>query len=165
MALPFDRSIRSLRADSEGTMLAVLVVAVVMLALWTIWFLFAPIPRYATGQVVGMNRSGALIAVFPNQTRLQPGQFARVHRTDGMAETDLSAPAMVMLIERTGDGAQWAAEIAALSDVWFSRQDVDAAAPLLVDVEVEQVSPAQLVLRASGQWIDAPSVRLSPQTR
>jgi hypothetical protein len=166
MSLPFKRSLRALQADSEVTMLAVLGVAIILLALWTVWFLFASIPRYATGQVIATNRSGSLIATFPLQTRLQPGQFARVHRAEPPDDGDLSAPAIVMLVERSTSGDRLAVELAAISDFWFSRTDVDAAVtPLLVDVEVEQVSPAQLVLRASGQWIDGPSVRLSPQSR
>jgi hypothetical protein len=181
MALPFNRSIRALRSDREGFALTMLALAVVLLFFWAIWFLFAPIPRYETGQVVGVNRSGALIAIFPAQARLEPGQLAQVRLSSeqgslspsagmaGMVAGGSSRPilAMVMFVEQNDRSNQITAELATLSDpsrdmggesgeaiLRSLAQDVGGGrSPVRVEVEVGQISPAQLILRAAGQWM------------
>jgi hypothetical protein len=73
---------------------------------------------------------------------------------------------MVMLVDSKEVDGQIAVQLASLGDERFEREQVTgAASPLVVDVEVEQLSPAQVVLRSSGQWIDTPSIQLSPQSR
>lgn len=179
MALPFNRSVRALRSDREGFALTMLALAVVLLFFWAIWFLFAPIPRYETGQVVGVNRSGALIAVFPAQARVEPGQLAQVGLGSGQGSLSPSAGmagmvaggssrpilAMVMFVEQNDRNNQLTAELATLSDPSRDMGGESGEAILRslaqnvgggrspVRVEVGQISPAQLILRAAGQWI------------
>jgi hypothetical protein len=170
MSLPFESSIRSLRADREWPALTVLVCAIVLLGLWMAWFLWAPIPRYETGTVVGTKRSGAIVAQFPAvaQTYLKAGQAAFVHQEvqAGSDRAGESEPVMVMLVDRAPLDGKIGVELASLAkDPAEWGKATNSNSPLVVDVEVEQLSPAQVVWRSSGQWIDTPLVRLSPQSR
>jgi hypothetical protein len=69
MSLSFARSTRALHADRERPTLTVLLFAILLLVLWSIWFFWAPITQYETGRLVGATRRGMLVAVFPATAR------------------------------------------------------------------------------------------------
>lgn len=169
MSIPFGHSIRSLRSDREWSALAILISAILLLILWLVWFFGAPILVYETGEVVGATRDGTLLANFSaaSSNRLQPGQLATVRAQLGTepGSADESLPAMVMLVESDSLDKPVVVELAALSDRWLNRDGLpNVTNPLVVEVEVGQISPAQWVLNVSGQWVDAPSVLLRPQS-
>jgi hypothetical protein len=174
MSIPFGNSIRSLRSEREWSALAILISAILLLVLWLGWFFWAPILVYETGEVVGATRDGTLLASFSASAsdRLRPGQLAMVHTQFDSEQnaTDEVVPVMVMLVNRSGtdssrSDSEVVVELSVISDRWLNLDylttDPD---PVRVEVEVGQISPAQWVLNISGQWIEAPSVRLRPQS-
>lgn len=182
MSLPFDRSIRALQSGQEWPALALLASAGLLLMLWTIWFLTAPIARYETGKIVGTTRAGAFIANFSSTTAsaLQPGQVALLRwraagddsqaSDTGGSDTPAAVPALVMLVDQPDRNGQVAVELAPLLDLSdgldvFAAPDAGGSPTLTAEVEVERLSPAQWVWRASGQWIDSAQVVLRPQTQ
>jgi hypothetical protein len=176
MSLPFARSTRALQMDRERPALVVLVLAMLLLGLWAAWFFWAPVTLYETGQIVGATRRGTLIAAFPAQAaaRLQPGQLALLRPQGKLANLRLSSgrsqgeaiPAQVMEVRNKVANGQIQADLYPMSaqepnfSVSAAQQD-----PIEVTVEVEHISPAILVWRASGQAVDTPSVLLSPQAQ
>ena len=55
-------------------------------------------------------------------------------------------------------------ELQPLSMARFDRNQEESGG-LVAEVEVERISPAQWIWRASGQWIDTASVLLRPAAR
>jgi hypothetical protein len=182
MSLPFERSVRALKSDREWPALAVLGSAAVLLALWAFWFFTAPIARYETAPVTGVTRDGAFVATFPGSalSSLRPGQMALLRwqaaggASQGGAATASAAsqvtPALVMLLDPSSTDSQVAVELVALAEQPFAAgllvgEGADSTASIVAEVEVEYLSPAQWVLRASGQFIDTPQVLLRPQAR
>lgn len=169
MSMPFAHSIRALHTDREGPAVIILISAMLLLALWLLWFLWASIPLYESGQVIGVTRYGALIANFSGQpsTQIQPGQTALIRSlstVDGV-ETVQTTPALVMLVNPGGESGELSVELASLSDQWLALERMAAdGSPLRADVEVDRLSPAQWIWRASGQWIDTPPVVLNPSS-
>lgn len=180
MPLPLDHSIRALQSDREWPALAILLSAGVLLVLWAFWFFAAPLARYETGTVVGMTRDRTYVANFPStaSAALLPGQMALLRWHDAGDEQQAGAAtgygrmggvaAMVMLVDNSTVDGQISVELAPLdelpADLSFGAGPTGSA-PIVAEVEVENLSPAQWVWRASGQWIDTPQVLLRPQSQ
>lgn len=166
MALPFARSTRALHTDHQRPALIVLGFALLLLVLWTAWFLWAPISLYETGQIVGATRRGTLVAAFSPEAaaRIQPGQSALLRPQGELAKQTKAIPAMVMEIRSKAVENQIQVVLYPLSDQQMNNSLVADPKGQAV-VEVEQVSPAKLVWRASGQWVDTPAVVVNPQTQ
>ena len=170
MAIPFAQSMRSLHADRGTPSLAGLGIAIVLLAAWSVWFFWAPITRYETGTIVRTTRDGNVVAEFPAQAldAIAQGQTAYIRLHGALASQVGAIPALVAsVIGPTSNTlntdtfqvslfVQWDAVSAAIPAPEFVGE---------VEVEVESVSPATLVARASGQFVDTPSVSFSPQRR
>jgi hypothetical protein len=169
MSIPFGNSIRSLRSEREWSALAILIGAILLLVLWLGWFFWAPILVYETGEVVGATRNGTLLASFSASAsdRLRPGQLAMVHTQFDIEQnaTDEVVPVMVMLVDSSRSDREVVVELSVLSDRWLNLDYLTSVTdPVRVEVEVGQISPAQWVLNISGQWTEAPSVLLRPQS-
>lgn len=168
MSIPFNQSIRSLRADREWSALTALLSAILMLILWLVWFVWAPIPLYEYGEVVGISRSGMLLARFSDSasTRLQPGQPALLklqNATEGNRANQAISAFVMDIGSREGDNTVTIA-VSMLPDSWFEGKEIaNDAGTVLVEVEVAQISPAQWFFSFSGQWVDTSSVLLRPQ--
>lgn len=154
---------RSLTGDSYRPSLAGLLIATVLLLAWAGWFLWAPITVFATGQIVSATGDGMVTALFDSKgaAHLQTGQPALIRPQDTNTGVDGVIHAKVANI--TPRGAQTRvvlyAQLTPTNARIFTNNLTGA-----VDVEVEHTSPAMLVWRASGQFIDTPAVSLSPQT-
>jgi len=80
--IAFARTIRALDADDfRGSKLG-LFFAIVLLTLWTWWFLTPSIPQYETTPHVELNRNSAQ-ADFPPNSQIHPGQRAHITTSDG----------------------------------------------------------------------------------
>jgi hypothetical protein len=161
MTMPFDHTVRSLRSDREWPAAVLLVAAVLLLGLWGAWFVGAPLVRFESGSVIGITRSGALIAAFPSaaQKTLQTGQRALVR--PATPATTAAMPAWVAAVQASPEETQTLVELQPLTMVRFDRNQEESGG-LVAEVEVERISPAQWIWRASGQWIDTASVLLRP---
>lgn len=164
MSIVFPRSMRSLNADSfRGSILGLALVAAFLVA-WFAWFFLARVAVYEVADTarlevdtlgrVGPRGGFKVIANFPPAAlgRLQPGQPARL-RLHGYPWTQYgSLAATVARVEDEVQDGYVQVELAV-------NPDPASAIPLqddllgTVEVEVDRVSPATLVLRAAGQRI------------
>jgi len=164
MAIPFSQSMRSLQADRGYASLFGFGIAFVLFALWSVWFFLAPMTRYETGAIVETTRDSRVVAQFPAQAAqsVRSGQRARIHPNDAMTGGVGMIPAVVAsYVDSTPD-----------NDLRFSFYvDWDAVPESLlaydlsgeVAVDVERVSPATLVVRASNRLLDSSAASLNPQ--
>lgn len=140
---PFSRTMRSLDADSFGPSLVALIFAMLILFFWSFWFFFAQIPLTETSQSIEMVDAQNMVAFFPAQTvgRIEEGQPAYIH-LEGFQTTVV--PAIIMQIDiENGE-----VELFADDDFVFSDGVMEGVKQ--VEIEVEQISPATLIMRASG---------------
>lgn len=170
MAIPFSQSTRALSADRGIPSIIGLIIAIALCTIWAAWFFYAPITRYATGTIVGATREGNIIAEFAAQEleSIRPGQSAyiRLHGSE-----DSLTGSILGMVSRIIEPASSQLSKDSFSVLLFAQGDV-AAAEIearefagVVEIEVETVSPAMLVARASGQFVDTPSLSLGPQSR
>jgi hypothetical protein len=168
MSMPFTRSIRALRTDREWPALTILISALALLGLWLIWFSWASIPLYETGRITNVSRYGVIIALFSTEaaTHLQPGQVGLIRSMEESNTEELAqgSPAMVMLVNHSDENGQVEVELASLSSQEFALEELGDGTSS-VQIEVDRLSPAQWIWRASGQWIDTAPVTLSPQSQ
>ncbi|MCB0124754.1 MAG: hypothetical protein KDE58_21005 [Caldilineaceae bacterium] len=172
MALPFSQSMRALQADRAVSTTVGLAVGLTVLVLWGIWFFWAPITRYETGTVIGLTRDGRVVAEFSAQATdaIWQGQpaYIRLHipsAINGATGSDYatsaieSVPAVVANV--LGRSAPDRVQISFTPQIYTPALEPALAGE--VAVEVERVSPATLVARATGQWVDTAPVTFSPQ--
>lgn len=157
---------RSLKADSYRPSLAGLIMATLLLTAWAAWFFLARITLQETGQIVGVTRQGTIAAQFPTEAlaHIQRGQPAFL-RLDAVTEDQaVPIPAMVVNVDRKAQEEQGQVEVFPLPEA-AARMPLPDNLTGQVDVEVERLSPAALVVRTSGQLIDTAPVSLSPWDR
>ena len=172
MALPFSQSMRALQADRAVSTMVGLAIGLPLLVLWGIWFFWAPITRYETGRVIGLTRDGRVVAEFSTQATdaIRQGQpaYIRLHvpstinataGTGSVAAAIESVPAIVANV--LGRSAPDRVQISFTPQIYTPALEPALAGE--VAVEVERVSPATLVARATGQWVDTAPVTFSPQ--
>lgn len=157
MSSPFTHSLHSLQTDRNRISLLALGLASLLFLGWLMWFLGAPITLYETGQIVQTSSDGVVVALFPRaaQTRLQPGQAVQLQLA---GSTDQAAiPATLAEIAQEPSADQ-------ITVTLYADLDSPNATALQsgltgeATVAVEQVSPARLVLRATGYGVDTPAV-------
>ena len=161
MSITFSHSLRSLQADRNRFSLVALSLAGLLFFGWLAWFFFASITLYATGQIVQTSSDGVVVAHFPSaaHTRLQSGQAVKLYLV-GAEEQD-AIPATVADIAQRATGDQ--IEVIIYADM--DAPNVGALQNGLTGqatVAVEQISPAKLVMRATGQGVDTPPVSFGP---
>jgi hypothetical protein len=151
--------LRSLQNDPfRGSLIAV-GVALVLLIVWAGWFFGAQVTIYEHSADFTLQRDGSLAVRFNTDAlaRLQPGQAAYVEIQSGNANAPDATrvlPALVMDVpfEATGPVI-----VALLTEERLTTPQGT------VQIEVEYVSPAMLVLRSAGQFVNDPRLALSPQ--
>jgi membrane fusion protein (multidrug efflux system) len=152
----------TLKADSSRRSLAVLALVVALLTAWIAWFAGARVAVYAVSdsarlQAIVPEGILKIVALFqPSEAlgRVRPGQPARV-RFDGFPWTQYgSTPARVSNVAaELRDGrirVELTFDAGALTTIPGIPYQHGLTA--LVDVEIERVSPATLVLRSAGVW-------------
>lgn len=166
MSLQFSRSMRVLRLDSFRAARIGLILAAINMVILTMWFFFARVTLYEVTSALQPGAEGRVLASFPKETigRVRTGQSAWLRLETGTNGVAARFPAMIYDIPP--GGAQ--AEVIILSDEFPSGPNAEALpADRLkgqLEVEVEYVTPAQLVMRASGRFLSQNQLQLSPQT-
>ncbi len=166
MSIPFSRSMRSLNADSLRPSLVGLVIAIVLLVAWAGWFFLAQITIYETGQIVGLTSTGTVVANFPPEAlgRIHRGQPAFLRPNVATENPIESIPAIVADVTNDDPDGRIQVELFALpsaASLAFLQNNPTGQ----VEIEVERLSPATLVMRASEQILDTPQVAPVPQDR
>jgi hypothetical protein len=170
----FPRSLLTLQAHSSLRSLALLGLVVMLLTAWGAWFAGARVAVYAASDSARLHVDRepypmgtlTIAALFQSSValgRIRPGQPARV-RFGGFPWTQYgSAPARVSNVAgELGDGrirVGLTLEPGVLSKIPYQH-----GLTALVDVEIERVSPATLVLRSAGVWTHerAATTRIAP---
>lgn len=160
----FSRTTRSLDADHFGRVLLALSAGALLLLGWTAWLLLARVSVYERAATLQVGpRQGdapprfAAVALFPPAAlgRIRPGQPAIV-RLDGFPWTQYgSLSATVAAVDDARSGQ--------LRVDLLIQDDPGSAIPLqpglrgAVEIEVERVTPATLLLRTTGQALAPPA--------
>ncbi len=150
MAISFSRSMRSLHSDSFRPSLAALSIAIVLVAAWLVWLVFASITIYESSQDWQLQRDGSLLVRFPEKTiaRLHPGQTAILALQADPNQPPQQLKAIVADIpSRTQN--HLAADTVKVT--LLSNALPKDAAGGEIKIAVESVSPLTLITRASGQ--------------
>ncbi len=165
MSVPFAQTQNALQSDGGRRSQLVIVLAMSILLLWSIWFLFATIPAYETGEIIGIRRDGRLQALFPIDTLnlIRPGQHGYI-QMDGSSIQHATGEQLVTVTDVSTTEKNGYVEVILEAD-YAGRNGTPIALakdnPLWATVAVEQISPAVLVLRTSGQFIEAPAISLN----
>lgn len=139
--IAFGRTLRALDADGFRISNLVLVFVVALLGAWIWWFAGAGVPQYEISRDVRIEPN-RFIATFPARVldHVRPGQTATL-QLDGV-----TIPAKVIAIGMDAASGQVRAVLLPLT-----QTAPPAAANAQAAIEIERVSPAGLVLRASGR--------------
>jgi hypothetical protein len=135
----------------------------VVLVAWLLWFFLARVTLLEIGKIVHINQVGEVQAEFSGQSaqRIRVGQPGWLRLT-GRAGDELGLMAVVVVRRHPAVGGTTPMDLMVLDERFF-LVPLEAAAVGQVEVEVERVSPATLLLRSSGQFMGAPRVSTSPQ--
>lgn len=168
MSNSFPRSMRSLAADGSGRSVAALLLGLLFLCAWSAWFLLARVTLYevtsaARLEAVGASRSGvelqdgrafAIVAYFPIEAlgRIRPGQPARLRLHAFPWPQYGSHPLTVGRVESEPHNGRFRVRLA-LAPPFNTRVPLQRGLPGTVEVEVERLSPATLVLRMAGRMV------------
>ena len=135
-----------------------------LVLLWGLWFFFASIALYEISEPLAVTRAEVLVVNFPMsaQGRVQRGQQALIKLdTNDAAEIEV-IPALVTNVQIVPEEARVETT---LFSPWMFVGDLHDTADLTghVEVEVEHLSPAQLVVRAVNDKLKSPSIRFTPR--
>jgi len=160
MSLQFSRSMRSLTIDSyRASRIGMILAAILMLGL-ILWFLLAKVSLYETSTNVTLTQDGRLLASFNSDAlaRIQPGQTATISLTGGPeGRTVLLSATVIGKDPDTNQVEFWAIANNAPPDILQGNPTAR------VDVQVESITPARLVLRASGKYLGQPQKPINTQ--
>ena len=159
--MQFSRSIRSLEVDSYRTAKIGMILAVVVAVALLAWFLLARVTVYEISSDVEYTGEGRLVAHFPSEInkRIQPGQSAVLRINTVPDGKILNLPALVIGTDREAELVEF---IILADEEAVSSLDPDLTGQ--VEVEVEYVTPAALVRRASGSYLNSTEFPVSPQS-
>ena len=162
MSLQFSRSLRSLKHDSFRASRIALILAILNMSVLLGWFFLGTITLYEVGSDLVFNDEGSLEAQFTKEgiPRLFPGQSAVIRIDAGPDQPLVTAPALLIDID---DGTGVAQFLVMIEDIPATALRGDLSSIAEIEVEVEYISPAALVLRASGKYLGGSQIPVSPQ--
>jgi len=145
VSIAFSRSLRSLESDQYRFSLVWLIIAIVLLGSWSIWFFTAKIGVYETTRTFEVSRDGYLKATFSEKSlkKILPGQKA-TFKPDGTPARP-SIKGEVMNIPQTSNRQDGQVEI-----YLNTSENIKNGITGEIQVEVEKITPAGLVLRSTG---------------
>lgn len=161
MSNSFQRVNRSLRADHAIRSSVVALIAIFLLAAWVGWAFWAKVTRYQVSDSARLELDSGgklqIIAEFPPAAALgkvRPGQPA-ILRLDGFrwAQYGTVSARVSHVAEEIRDGkvrVELAVNSARPAEIPYQH-----GLPGSVEVEVERVSPAVLILRSAGKLVGA----------
>ncbi len=154
---------RSLNADSFRPSLAGLLFAMAILGAWAAWFFLARITLYETSQTARVTRDQMIVADFDPEAlrRIRRGQLATLRLDAAAGEQAKAIPAIVLRVADHAQQGQGQVELYALANT--DSVPLQEGLTGRVEIKVEHISPATLVMRASGQALDAPQISLKSQ--
>ncbi len=160
MSLPFSRSIRSLNIDSYQASRIGMALGIIIMISLLLWFFLVKVTIYEFSTDLDFTETGIVTAGFPkeNLKKITAGQPAIIQIDLGPNQPDITLTGMVV----GTDSKQETAELVILSEE-ITQIPLDEEISGQVQVEVEYVTPAVLVRRASGMYVNNSQFPISPQ--
>lgn len=151
MTVPFSRSLRSLGIDSFRASLIGMILAVLIVFALIAWFFLAKVTLYEYSNSITFNEDGRIYAEFSSEAmpRLRPGESAILRITLPGENRQVSLPALVVNKDSSANQVELLV-VGGNLPTGLSTDEITAVA----EVEAEYISPARLVLRASGQYLN-----------
>jgi hypothetical protein len=149
--MQFSRSMRSLSLDSyRASQIAMILATILMLAL-ILWFLLAEVTLYESSSTVNLTEDGRVIAVFRPESlrRIQPGQNGFLRLNTRPDQPTVSYPAVVVATNPESSEAEFFV-YPGENAPQLATGKVDGR----LDVIAETITPARLVLRSTGKYLD-----------
>lgn len=154
MSIPFSQTLRSLETDTARTRLLGLIVIALFLGGWLAWGFLSRVTLYEVTPQASLIGASTVMAQFSPavQGRIQPGQMARL-RLDSYPWLQYgTVSAVVTTVPRTPrDG--WLEIKLSIPEEPTGPITLDYGMTGVIEVAVEQVSPAELLLRAAGRGV------------
>ena len=167
MATPFERSMRSLEVSDPRKLIVALITTILLLVLWLLWFFLARITIYQISQPIDITESEVIIAKFPLEASqvLKPGQVANLI-IDGNIGVDLG-PISGSVAQISREAEVGIVEVSIFMN-WEQVPQLYSLSNLVdltgkIQIEVEQVSPATMVIRAANSAVAASPDQTLPQ--
>ncbi|MDX1438176.1 MAG: hypothetical protein R3335_15295 [Anaerolineales bacterium] len=163
MSLQFSRSVRSLEVDSYRTARVGLIFAIIIAVALLAWFLLARVTVYEISSDVQYLGEGRVAAMFQSEPRkrIQPGQSA-VLRINTLGDGGvITMPALVVDVDRQNNLVEF---LVFTDESTLTALEIEPELNGQVEVEVEYVTPASLVRRASGTYLNNTEFPVSPQS-
>ena len=159
MSLQFSRSMRSLKPESFRAARIGLILGSLNMLFVLGWFFLARVTLYEVSTQAQVNKDGLVKAVFSEEAvkRIKPGQAAIVRVSNGADQSPAAVSAIVVDAQANGR-----IELLIQSRDFFVYYD-PAMKPEKVEVETEYITPANLVMRATGRYINQGQMPVSPQ--
>jgi hypothetical protein len=155
VSIQFSRSMRSLQVDSyRASLVGILLASVILLAL-VVWFFTASITLYESTNSVSLMEDGRLMARFPNEAmaRLRQGQPGVLRVSVGSDQSVIPLPIMVFTIQ---PGSSEVEIIVTGNEI--PENVLTEGFKGQVQVEAEHITPATLVSRAMGKFLNRPQI-------
>jgi len=136
--------------------LAALVVTILLLLTWTAWFFLAKVPLYEISRQFEVQRDGSLAVTFSPQAlaRIRPGQSAVLRLAETAEEQGTQTLSALVMNTPTAGSKTNQVELYV-----FSPELLPPGLAGEVRVEVEHVSPARLVMRSAGRFMNSQAAR------
>jgi hypothetical protein len=153
----FSRTTRSLAADSFRRPALGLLLAVLLLGAWVAWLLLAQITLYEVSSAARLEADRQVVADFPPSAlgHVVPGQPAQL-RLDSFPWTQYGVvPATVVGVAGKVDAGRVQVVLAIQPEATASIS-LQPGLTGTVEVATERRSPAELILRAAGQFLSGP---------
>ena len=161
MSIQFSRSIRSLNIDSfRASRIGLIIGSLLMLTL-ILWFFLARVSVHETSQEVSLSQDGRALAAFSDDalSHIQPGQETLVRVFSSADEPPLTIQGIVFDIFPDSNQV----EIIIVAEDFLDIPAIDNI-NTQVDIEIEQVTPFNLIMRYSGQFVESEQVDATSQS-
>jgi hypothetical protein len=151
---------RSLHIDSFRASRFGLLLAIGLMVALLVWFFIAKVTLYEVGSSIQVMENGMLQVAFSPEARgrLRAGQPAVVRLNPGADQSTITLPAMIYDIPSEGGDVQ----LYLLTNE-LPPGGLQGKLNGQVEVEVEHLTPAELVLRSSGKYLNRSPAPLSTQ--
>jgi hypothetical protein len=151
---------RSLRIDSFRASQIGLVLAILNVLALIVWFFVGQVTLYESSDALRIDEEQRILAEYPVDTidRIRSGQAAILRLDLGQGQPPVTFPVSVYAV----DPESGLVELYPLSGA-LSLDTLHGKLKGQVQVEVEHVTPATLVLRASGKILNRQEIPVSPQ--
>jgi hypothetical protein len=151
MSLQFSRSVRALRLDSFRASRVGLILAVANMAALIVWFFFAHVTLYEVSASVETGAEGRVVVTFPAaaMNRLRQGNAATLRLTGSADQPAISLPAYLFSRDQTNNTAEFV-----ITGSEMLPEGTSGKLNGRIEVEVEYLTPAELVMRSSGRFFN-----------